>query len=385
MRIVFVVTRSDAVGGAQVHIRDMSTALRDAGHHPIILCGGTGPWLALLREREIPVIRLRHMKRSISPFRDVRALFELRSQLRKLAPDIVSTHTAKAGWLGRLAAYTLGLPVIFTAHGWTFTDGVAHNASRVWRMLERIAGPWADSIVTVSEFDRRLAVNAKVAHAARITAIHNGMPDIATELMAAPGGEPPHIVMVARFEAQKDHGTLLRALSSLKRVPWRLSLVGDGPLRSAMKILCEQLGLGERVRFLGARSDVARILSNAQLFVLCTHWEGLPRSIIEAMRAGLPAIATRVAGVPELIEHGVSGWLCDAADHEDVSRKLESMLASPARRIEMGGAARRRYVDLFRFEHMYDKTVGAYADVIARRERAAVRVPSATKTAGLTE
>lgn len=381
MRIVFVVTRSDAVGGAQVHIRDLSTALRDAGHEPIVLCGGNGPWLAQLRERRIPVIRLRHMERSISPLRDVRALFELRGRLRRLAPDLVSTHTAKAGWLGRIAAYSLGLPVLFTAHGWTFTDGIAQNASRLWKVLERVAGRLADRIVTVSEFDRQLALGARISEAHRIVAIHNGMPDVSPDLMSEAGRERPHLVMVARFEEQKDHRTLLVALSSMRRLAWRLSFVGGGPLEAEMKALCESLHLTDRVTFLGARTDVARILSGAQIFVLCTHWEGLPRSIIEAMRAGLPVIATRVAGIPELVEHGVNGLLCDADDHEHVSANLEQLIASASMRVAMGLESRKRYVQHFRFEHMYDKTLDVYADVMARRTRAVARLAGPADTA----
>lgn len=383
MRIVFVVTRSDAVGGAQVHIRDLASALQTAGHFAMVLCGGNGPWLEQLRSRGIPVIKLRHMERSISPLRDVRALFELRSRLRRLGPDLVSTHTAKAGWLGRMAAWSLGLPVMFTAHGWTFTEGVSSNASRLWRILERMAGRWADKIVTVSEFDRELAINARIAPTSRIVTIHNGMPDVPAELMADPGREPPHMVMVARFEEQKDHRSLILALSSLQHLPWRLSFVGGGPLEPAMQGLCEQLLLTDRIAFLGARSDVAQILARAQIFVLCTHWEGLPRSIIEAMRAGLPVVATRVAGVPELVEHEVTGLMSGPRHTDAVAVNLQRLLLSAPLRRDMGMRARQRYLESFRFELMLEKTLETYAEVITarggwrRREVAAVNAAGA--------
>lgn len=385
MRIVFVVTRSDAVGGAQVHVQDIAGALLAAGHDPVVLCGGNGPWLEQLRSRRIPVIRLRHMERSISPLRDLRALFELRSRLRRLAPDLVSTHTAKAGWLGRLAAYGLGLPVMFTAHGWTFTEGVSTNASRLWRLLERVAGRWSDKIVTVSEFDRELAIGARIAETSRIVTVHNGMPDVSADLMADAGREPPHLVMVARFEAQKDHRTLIHALASLQRLPWRLSFVGGGPLLDAMQALCVQLHIADRVTFMGARSDVPQILATAQVFVLCTHWEGLPRSIIEAMRAGLPVVATRVAGVPELVDHDVSGLLCSARDPAMVAASLEMLLVSPARRRAMGLKARERYLAHFRFEHMLEKTLETYAEVMAQGTESTSRIAVAVNAASVAE
>lgn len=366
MKIAFVVTRSDAVGGAQVHVRDLAAALRSAGHEPVVLAGGDGPWFDQLRERGIALIPLRHMARSISPLTDLRALFELRSRLREIKPDLVSTHTAKAGVLGRIAAASLRLPVMFTAHGWTFTDGVARLPARVWRLAEQLVGRLAGRIVTVSEFDRRLALEAGIAAPERILTIHNGMPDIDAGLLADAGADAPHLVMVARFEAQKDHRTLLTALAGLKDQPWSLSLVGGGPLEAEMKVLCADLGLNGRVNFLGARTDVAQILATAQVFVLCTFWEGLPRSIIEAMRAGLPVMASAVAGIPELIEDGVSGLLCEPADVDDAANKLGQLIGSSALRAEMGRRARRRYLDGFQFERMLASTLHTYDALIQR-------------------
>lgn len=368
MKIAFVVTRSDAVGGAQVHIRDLGSALLLAGHEPVVFAGGEGPWFDQLRQRGIPLVPLRHMARRISPISDLRALFELRRRLKELQPDVVSTHTAKGGVLGRLAAASLRLPVMFTAHGWTFTDGVSRFKAGVWRLAEQLVGRLAGRIVTVSEFDRRLAMKARIAAPDRILTIHNGMPDIAPEFTADAGADAPHLVMVARFEEQKDHRTLLLALSRLKELPWSLSLVGGGPLESSMWTLCVELGLVDRVNFLGARSDVARILSTAQIFVLCTFWEGLPRSIIEAMRAGLPVMASAVAGIPELIDDEVSGLLCAPGDVQDATRQLKRPIESSNLRTQMGVCARQRYLDGFGFERMFTRTLHTY-EVLIRSAR----------------
>lgn len=382
VKIAFVVTRSDTVGGAQVHIRDLGTSLREAGHEPIVLAGGDGPWFDQLRERHIPIIPLRHMGRSISPVADVRALFELRRRLKQLQPDVVSTHTAKGGVLGRIAAASLRIPVLFTAHGWTFTDGISRLQARVWRFAERLVGRLAGRIVTVSEFDRRLALSARITSPDRVLTIHNGMPDTPEILRAHPGIEPPQLVMVARFEAQKDHRTLLLALAALRDKPWSLSLIGNGPLESSMKALCRDLDLQDRVTFLGARSDVAEILARSQIFILCTHWEGLPRSIIEAMRAGLPVLATAVAGIPELIDDGVSGLMCRPQDVEDATNQLRILLDSPSRRIEMGRQARQRYLDHFQFERMLARTLQTYDAVVASQGSRARRGSGSVSIAG---
>lgn len=382
VKIAFVVTRSDTVGGAQVHIRDLGTSLREAGHEPVVLAGGEGPWFEQLRERHIPIIPLRHMARSISPVADIRAFFELRRKLKQLKPDVVSTHTAKGGVLGRIAAASLRLPVLFTAHGWTFTDGISRLQARVWRFAERLVGPLAGRIVTVSEFDRKLALRARITSPDRILTIHNGMPDTADGLRAKPGTQPPHLVMVARFEAQKDHRTLLLALATLKEKAWSLSLVGNGPLESSMKMLCRDLDLQDRVTFLGARSDVAEILAQSQIFVLCTHWEGLPRSIIEAMRAGLPVIATAVAGIPELVDEGNSGLMCRPRDVEDVTNQLRALIDSPTRRVEMGRQARQRYLDHFQFDRMFARTLQTYDAVVAYKAVRARRGTASVTVAG---
>tara|TARA_R110000787_G_scaffold20281_37_gene60512 strand:- start:10649 stop:11800 length:1152 start_codon:yes stop_codon:yes gene_type:complete len=374
LKIAFVITRSDAVGGAQIHVRDISTALRKAGHEAVVLAGGSGPWLEQLQERNIPVITLRHMQRSISPINEIRALFELRRHLRALAPDLVSTHTAKAGVLGRIAAASLRLPVMFTAHGWTFTDGISRLKATVWRTIEQMVGRLAGRIVTVSEFDRRLALQARIAAPERIIAIHNGMPDVGPELIADAGSEAPKLVMVARFEEQKDHRTLLLALATLKAKPWSLSLVGGGPLEAPMKALCAELDLQDRVEFLGPRSDVAQLLANAQVFVLCTLWEGLPRSIIEAMRAGLPVMATDVAGIPELVEVGATGLLCRSQNVEDAANKLSLLIESSQLRAEMGQRARQRYVEDFQFEQMLARTLQVYEQLIEKRGTSAENI-----------
>src|SRR5690606_16927932 len=133
---------------------------------------------------------------------DCLALTEIRRHLISLRPDLVSTHSSKAGWLGRLVSRLLKIPVIFTAHGWAFTDGVPGFEQRVYVNAERLTAPLADKIITVSEFDRQLALKYRVGRPESIVTVHNGMPDIEPEFYAVPDKSPPRIMMVARFEPQ---------------------------------------------------------------------------------------------------------------------------------------------------------------------------------------
>jgi glycosyltransferase involved in cell wall biosynthesis len=377
VRLVYVVTRADRIGGALVHVRDLASAMQSAGHHVTVLTGGTGCFTEQLAERDIPFVALRHLSRPIRPLADARALLEMRGVLKRLRPQLISTHSTKAGWLGRMAARSLGVPVVFTAHGWSFTDGVPPLAAFVHLWAERVAGPFADRIITVSQFDRELAVKHRVASARKIVAVHNGMPDVAPALRADARRCPPHMVMVARFEEQKDHATLLRALGRLTAMPWTLELIGDGPLIDDARELTRAVGISDRVQFVGARNDVERRLAGAQLFLLISHWEGFPRSILEAMRAGLPVVASRAGGAAESVDHGVTGVVVRPRDVGELAHALGPLLTDAELRHRLGNAGRQRYEEAFTFQQMLGHTVAVYDQVLNAR---AVRHPRSLAT-----
>jgi glycosyltransferase involved in cell wall biosynthesis len=161
---------------------------------------------------------------------------------------------------------------------------------------------------------------------------------------------------------QKDHALLLRSLVGV-RGNWCLQMVGDGPLRGELQLLAEQLQLGERLQFLGERKDVAELLSQADVFVLASKWEGLPVSILEAMRAGLPVVATDVGGVREAVQEDVTGLLSKAHDEQGLRDRIQSLMTLPSLMVQMGRAGRRRYEEHFRIETMVDKTVELYQQI----------------------
>jgi glycosyltransferase involved in cell wall biosynthesis len=172
---------------------------------------------------------------------------------------------------------------------------------------------------------------------------------------------------VARFEPQKDHPTLLRALGGLRELAWHLDLVGDGPLRPAMESLARSLEIGDRVQFLGQRRDVDRILSQSQVCVLASNWEGFPLSILEAMRAGLPVVASAVGGVAEAIEDGETGYVVPQGQPEVFRDRIQRLLVSPAQRIQFGANGRRRYEQAFTLEQLVARTVRVYEEVLRTR------------------
>ncbi len=370
--ILFIITRADTLGGAHIHVADMSKWLIEKGHEVMVLLGGEGPYCDYLSKMGVPYRSSSYLCRPISPFKDVRAIAEIRSYIRKIRPDLIALHSAKAGLLGRIAAVHMRVPVVFTAHGWSFTEGVSEYSAILYRFLERMAAPLSDRIITVSEYDRALAVNAGVASSEKLITIHNAMAD--TFLFADPGYDkgPVRIVMVARLDAPKDHAVLFSALSGLRDYDWILDLVGDGPHEESLRDEVARMGLSDRVNFLGLRTDVAEILSRSHVFVLTSNWEGFPYSILEAMRAGLPVVASAVGGIPEAVRDNETGYLVGRGDAEALRDRLAVLLTKPDERVRLGAEGRKNYEKKFRLEHMAERTLSIYMGLIREYQCASV-------------
>ena len=375
MRIVYVITRADEIGGAQVHVRDLASAMHAAGHEVTVLAGVGGVLFDQVAERGVPFRLVSHLVRPIAPHRDLAALRELKALFRELRPDLVSTHSSKAGWLGRLAASQLRIPVIFTAHGWAFTEGPAAALRWLYARAERAAAPLADHIITVSEYDRDLALTHRVAPQQKITRIHNGIVDRTPNKRTRPDTGVPCIVMIGRFAAPKDQPILLRALGQLRGLKWRLELVGDGPRQPEAIALAEALGIADRVRFLGERYDVNAILADADIGVLISNWEGFPRSILETMSTGLPVVASDVGGIPEAVEEGETGFLVPRQDIRLLTDRLRLLLTNAHLRHTLGAKGRLRYEQEFQFELMFERTLALYQQILPHDLRA---MPSAS-------
>jgi glycosyltransferase involved in cell wall biosynthesis len=289
--------------------------------------------------------------------------------LREIQPDIISTHSTKAGFIGRIAGKTLGIPTLFTAHGWGFTDGRPPLQAFAFWAVERTTAAWAARIITVCESDRMAAIRARVASRDRLVTVHNAMPDIDKRQRARPGNSPARLVMVARLSHWKDQPALLHALSGLQDLDWQLELIGEGPLRGQLEELVQSLGLTSRVTFLGFRRDVSERLAEAQLFLLLSKWEGFPRSILEAMRAGLPVVASDVGGVKESVVDGLTGFVIPRGDTAHLRECLRKLITSPELRVRMGEAGRARYEEKFTFDRLVERTTKVYESVLGGRKK----------------
>jgi glycosyltransferase involved in cell wall biosynthesis len=213
LTILYCITRPDTAGGAEIHVADMAEWLIGNGHCVKVRVGGEGPYCEELRRRSIPYRACPSLLRNISLRHEIQAIRELRGILRKESPDLISLHSAKAGVIGRIAALGLPCMVVITAHGWSFTEGIKKRRAFVFRFLEKFMAHIADRIITVSEYDRNLALRFGVGRADSIVSIHNAMRDVDERANAGEMNVRVRIAMVARLDHRKQHSTLFRALS----------------------------------------------------------------------------------------------------------------------------------------------------------------------------
>src|SRR5271165_600154 len=360
-RLLYLVRRAER-GGAQMHVLELALAMR-ADFEVHVATGEEGFLTKACRDASIPVHILPHLQREINPLADARAWFEVHRLLVNTRPDLLHVHTWKSGLLGRLAARVAGIPVVYTVHMWPF----GRNVPRLWRLfgpsIERLLAVCCQRLITVSQAAAVIGRKYRITDPSRIATIENGIGD-RPERAHLTSGSPPVIAMVARFFPPKDHSTLLHAFSRLGDRA-RLVLIGDGPKLAEAKTLAQRLGIHKFVSFIGNRDDVPILLMGIDIFVLSSMIEDCPISIIEAMRAGLPVIAPRVGGIPDLVINGQTGLLFEAGSASELQAALDLLIRDATMRKRFGQEGRTRYERKFRSAIMCSKTYSVYKDVLA--------------------
>jgi glycosyltransferase involved in cell wall biosynthesis len=284
----------------------------------------------------------------------------------------VGTGGDKMFW-GRLAAWRAGVPVILSAlHSTGLPDHV--------EFLNRLLTPLSDGFIGVAQAHGAYLAAAEGCPARKVFVIPNGVdveafqPSAPDEGLRAALGLPPQAplaLIVAALRPEKNHELFLQAAARVTRqLPEaRFLLVGDGPRRSTLEELSRSLGIQDRVLFLGTRSDVAQLLSIADVLVLSSHMEANPVSILEALACGKPVVAPRVGSIPETIEDGMNGYLFPAGDEAQLAARLGHLLECPEQARRMGAIGRERVVAHWSLERM----VEGYQDLIDRIYRSKVR------------
>ncbi|MED4730178.1 glycosyltransferase family 4 protein [Aneurinibacillus migulanus] len=377
MNISYIITRSDW-GGAQAHLYDLIEYIKhNTEYNCHLIIGEEGRLSEQVQVLGVPVDIIPTLIQPINPWKDLRAISDVLRILKRVKPSLVHTHSSKAGMVGRSAARIAGIPSVFTAHGWAFTEGVSTFRKNIAVPLERWMGRYSDSIICVSEYDRKLALDYRIASSEKIVAIHNGIPDVerafikehqTLETQQATEDRALKCIMVARFSVQKDQETLLRAISKLSLgTPIELYFVGQGELIDSMRLLAKELNVIQKVHFLGPRVDIPQLLATMDVFLLITNYEGFPISILEAMRTGLPVIASNVGGVREAITDGVNGYLVSRGDSEAIKERLELLARDSNLQKVMGKAGREKFLKYFTSKKMFEKTLSVYNKVLQQR------------------
>jgi glycosyltransferase involved in cell wall biosynthesis len=332
----------------------------------VVAAYGPGPLRDAAAAAGVPFVALQHVRRALSPWRDPRGLAELVGLMRRFRPDLVHLNSSKAGVLGAVAARVARVPlVVFTVNGWAFRNFADARTARVYLAGARLIGRLADRVVCVAEQERRWGIEAGAIRPDQAVVIWNAVDVGAAKRARHEPRTPPVLVSVGRFAYPKDFVTLVRALGLLGKGSFRTLVVGDGPERAELE--AELARSGADVQLLGERGDVPQLLAEADVFCLSSRSEGLPLSILEAMAAGLPVVASAVGGVPEQVADGETGFLVPPGDETALAAALERLAGDAELRGRLGAAGRARAEERFDLPHVREAHLRLYSELLAAR------------------
>jgi glycosyltransferase involved in cell wall biosynthesis len=373
------------IGGPAIHVVNLTAGLDRACFEQLLVVGtenaGEGSMIeyASLRGVQPHVIPEIVTEFSLTP-RDAKALANLYALMRRHRPHIVHTHTAKAGFLGRLAARMAGVPiVIHTYHGHVLHGYYGPVKSWLLRRMEQALAGITDRLVTVSEQVKAELVAHGVARAEKFTVIPLGF-DLDSFLNSNAqcgqfrqeiglSGAAKLVGIVGRLFPIKNHRLFLDAAATIaaQEQTARFVIVGDGPLRAALERHAQELGIVDRVLFTGWRRDLPSIYADLDVLVVSSDNEGTPVSAIEAMAAGCPVVATRVGGLPDLITGQETGLLVLPKDSEGLASAVLHLLQNPELARNIGRKAMTAAREGFSVRRLLDDMDHLYRQLLTDR------------------
>jgi len=385
MRIVHIITRL-IVGGAQENTLLSCRGLAERGHDVTLVAGEeTGPEGSLWEQAEqcgCRLVRLSNLRRAVHPWLDLRARRDLRRLFAELRPEVVHTHSSKAGIVGRAAAIAAGVPiVVHTIHGMSFNRTQPWWTQALFRALERRAALRTTAIVTVADAMIEQSVAAGIAPREKFTTIRSGLqtdlfaPRAADRKKQRKGwGFPDDAIVVgtvARLFENKGYDEIIAAMpAAMKREPrLRFVWVGDGPHRSTYLQRLQAIGLEDHVRMTGLipPEQVASVLSGFDMLVHASRWEGLPRVVVQALLTEVPAISFDNDGAPEVVIPGKTGFVVRLGDVAGLTNAMVELASDPSGRRAMGEEGRRRCLTEFDWRRMADQLEQLYLRLSAER------------------
>ena len=384
LRVIRVIARLN-IGGPAIHAILLTAGLDPARFESTLVTGVEaayeGNMLDLAAQKGVQPLVIPELGREINSLRDWVTLIKLYRLFRDRRPHIVHTHTAKAGTVGRLAARLAGVPVVVhTFHGHVFHDYFGPLQTKVFIGIERFLASLSDRIVTVSEGQRRELADYRVASLDKIVVVPLGFEldalfnceslrgQLRQELGIAEG--VALVGIMARLTAIKNHRLFLDAAKLIVEAGQEAMflVIGDGELRAELEAYVAELGLEKRVIFTGWRRDLPRIYADLDVVALSSLNEGTPVSLIEAMAAARPVIATRVGGVPDIVLDKKSGYLVQSKNAEGLARGILDLLRAPDRAREMGLAGQAAVYPKYASETLLANVEKLYLELLRERK-----------------
>ncbi len=366
------------IGGTRRHITDVSLGLAASGLdvHIAVSAVRQPEFREDFQRLEAAGVRVHElaMERAIRPGLDARHVVALRRLMRWLKPEIVHTHSSKAGVLGRVASRMAGKAHrVHTPHtmAFLFADMFSARKRSVFRAIEARLARITDRVIAVSDSEARTFVESGVVDPGKVRVVPNGidpepfldaLPADLTEL----GLDPERVTwaVVGLLNVAKGHDLALEALASPGNEQAQLLFAGHGALRAELEARAGALGVADRVAFLGFRRDVPALLAASDGLLLPSRWEGMPYIVLEAMAAALPVVATPVDGALDLVVDGRTGWLASEVSAEALAGALRAgQAAGSAARAELGAAGRARLLERYCVGHMIDGLLDVYAEL----------------------
>jgi glycosyltransferase involved in cell wall biosynthesis len=374
-KILYIVTQAER-GGAQKYILDLATNLQNKYEILVAAHGNNNDWLfEKLNEKGINSKKLYNLKRKIEPLNDISAVFEIKKVIEKFKPDIIHLNSSKAGVIGSIAAKKGKAKVIYTAHGFVFNEPLNVIKKNIYLWAERLTGKYKDDIITISDFDKKTGVKHIIAPTNKFTTIHNGIETDSSKILNKDKarlslGVPGKYNLVGTISNYYSTKALHRLIKAAKIVIEKNSnckfvLIGEGPEQEKLESLIEELNLSNNF-FLGSVENALIFLKALDVFVLPSVKEGMPYTILEAMLAEVPIIATEVGGVPEMIEDGQQGFTIKTEKRKEeeiikeIADKIKYCLNHPEITKVFTNKAYRKLLNKFTLEKMIQETEKIY-------------------------
>jgi glycosyltransferase involved in cell wall biosynthesis len=386
IRVLRVIARLN-MGGPALHVAYLSAGLAERGYETTLVAGslarGEGSMAYVAEELGVEVVKLDALSREISPIRDALSVLRLARLIREQRPQILHTHTAKAGTVGRLAALLAGDArpsiVVHTFHGHVLHGYFGPLKSQAFRLLERLLARMTTRLVAVSPQVRDDLVSLGVAPAEKFSVVRLGIElgeRVRTQVAgvaarARLGIAPERFVVgwVGRMTGVKRTDDVLESVARLREggVDAALLLVGDGPDREHVEQRASALGIIRHCYFLGYQEDVSDWYQAFDTLILPSSNEGTPVVVIEALASGCPVVATSVGGVPDVVREGVDGFLVPAGDVEALAQRLTRLAADSELRERMGAAGRESVPERYAVERLVGDIDELYRSLLASR------------------